>query len=174
MEIFFWMSVFAIFDSFQSVRWFSIASAARPPLSAGAALWLRLRPRRALVGQAVLCPPPPANPRVLFYHDGAHGVTRPTRRTPGQSARGLAHSKTLRAFKRQRSARQRFGLRRPSAAFPRNACHAHALDFIAPAARPPLSVVLHCAFAAVPAAPPFQVKLKLRLQSRHTQNSLNL
>jgi len=27
------MSVFAIFDSFQSVRWFSIASAARPPLS---------------------------------------------------------------------------------------------------------------------------------------------
>jgi hypothetical protein len=31
-----------------------------------------------LVGRAVLCPPPPANERILVHHDGAHGVTRPT------------------------------------------------------------------------------------------------
>jgi len=30
-----------------------------------------------LVGRAVLCAPPPANPRFLVHHDGGHGVTRP-------------------------------------------------------------------------------------------------
>jgi hypothetical protein len=37
----------------------------------------------------------------------------------GQSARGLAHSKTLRVIRKSPDARQRLGLRRPSAAFHR-------------------------------------------------------
>jgi hypothetical protein len=36
-----------------------------------------------------------------------------------QSARGLAHSKTLRVFQESSCRAQRLGLRRPSAAFPR-------------------------------------------------------
>ena len=53
------------------------------------------------VGQAVLCPPPPANQGALMKHDGAHGVTRPTQifsfPTPQQIA--AASEAELRACK---------------------------------------------------------------------------
>jgi hypothetical protein len=40
--------------------------------------------------------------------------------SPPKSARGLAHSKTLRFAGSRRNSRQRFGLRRPSVAFPKS------------------------------------------------------
>jgi 2-phosphosulfolactate phosphatase len=39
-----------------------------------------------LVGLAVPCPPPSANQGVRIHHDGAHGVTRPTRADSAQIA----------------------------------------------------------------------------------------
>ncbi|HEX9047408.1 MAG TPA: hypothetical protein VF988_10310, partial [Verrucomicrobiae bacterium] len=39
------------------------------------------------VGSALRCAPPPANRRILSYHDGAHGVTRPTTAGSPKSSR---------------------------------------------------------------------------------------
>jgi hypothetical protein len=57
------------------------------------------------------------NPNVIWISSGCIAAFAAVLK---ESARGLAHSKTLRANPmRQRIPRQRFGLRRPSAAFER-------------------------------------------------------
>jgi len=71
------------------------------------------------------CPPslpPPSDFRLHLISarrvGAASEVDSPART---ESARGLAHSKTLRVVGSRRNSRQRPGLRRPSAAFPRSA-----------------------------------------------------
>jgi hypothetical protein len=80
------------------------------------------------------------------------------RSSPSESARGLAHSKTLRVVGSRRNSRQRPGLRRPSAAFPRSAAMVEDL-----AAACPLAVLFPYPQRASHFHP---LRLVLRTQSR--------